>query len=321
MYKYSTIAELIDALDAYWERNDTYELRYEYDTEYDLLDVKLYKDGELLHHAVCDELFDLKDRFKDYCVDNPELYAFIKQVDDFKYKPLPGAYEQHTIEGDIVLPEHVIVTDPCYDPGIWCNGELHNVRPGKYHTKVITKLSSWLGMGTRISDLVVWHESIEEPDFRAYEETDINVGVDSGTAGIFDYNHYVKKYKDEEWRDYMSFGTLDYDEFVKDEPDKLQQRCYVEWQQALVHLEGIEPLGERCEFVDTTRNYLWDKYGFDPCQFTNDGFMRRRHNRAYTDGHGVACSSGDGDGVYGCFIAKQDDEIVAIRLDFYITED
>ena len=36
MYKYSTIVELIDALDAYWEQNDTYELRYEHDTKYDL---------------------------------------------------------------------------------------------------------------------------------------------------------------------------------------------------------------------------------------------------------------------------------------------
>ena len=48
MYEYSTIADLIDMLDGYWERNDTYELRYEHDTEYDLLDVKLYKDGTLV---------------------------------------------------------------------------------------------------------------------------------------------------------------------------------------------------------------------------------------------------------------------------------
>ena len=33
MHKYSTISELIDALDAYWEHNDTYKLRYEHDTE------------------------------------------------------------------------------------------------------------------------------------------------------------------------------------------------------------------------------------------------------------------------------------------------
>ena len=143
MHKYSTISELIDALDAYWERSDTYELQYEHDTEYDLLDVKLYKDNTLLHHAVCDELFDLKDLFRHQCVNNPELYAFINQVENFKYKPLPGADAYTTPADDITLSEHVIITDPCYDPGIWCNGELHNVRPGKWHTKVIARYSSW----------------------------------------------------------------------------------------------------------------------------------------------------------------------------------
>ena len=90
MYKYSTIAELIDILDAYWERNNTYELRYEHDTKYDLLDVKLYEDGTLVHHAVCDETFNIVDLFRDYCVGDAELYTFIAQAKDFEYKPLPG---------------------------------------------------------------------------------------------------------------------------------------------------------------------------------------------------------------------------------------
>ena len=314
MYPYSTITELIDALDACWQRNDTHELRYEHDTEYDLLDVKLYKDGTLVHHAVCDELFDLKDLFRDYCVDNPELYTFIKQVDDFKYKPLPGADAYTTPADDITLSEHVIITDPCYDPGLWCNGELHNVRPGKWHTKVITRYSAWGEY--RENDLIAWHESVEEPAFDQYENSGIDVGVDSGIAGIFDYDHYVKNYKDEEWREYMSFGTCDYDDCAKDQRNKLQERCYTEWQQAIRQLKTIDDARERHARLSMVRYELHSKYGFDPGRFMSDGTVRRIHHRAYTDGHGVACSSGFGDGVYDCYVAKQDGEIVAIRLDF-----
>lgn len=319
MYKYSTIAELIDMLDGYWERNDTYELRYEHDTEYDLLDVRLYKDGTLVHHAVCDETFDIVGLFRDYCVGDAELYAFIAQAKDFEYKPLPGEGEYTTPGGDITLSEHVIITDPCYDPGISCNGELHNVRPGKWHTKVIARYSAWGGY--RENDLVAWHESVKEPTFDQYEDSGISVGVDSGTAGIFDYDHYVKKYKDEEWRETMSFGTCDYDDCVKDKRNKLQERCYKEWQQVLKQLETIDDTGERHAHISMHRYDLACKYGFDPGQFTHDGFVRRIHNRAYTDGHGVACTSGFGDGVYGCYVAKQDGDIIAIRLDFDVVDE
>lgn len=314
MYKYSTIAELIDMLDGYWERNDTYELRYEHDTKYDLLDVKLYEDNTLIHHAVCDETFDIVSLFRDYCVGDAELYAFIAQAKDFEYRPLPGEGEYTTPGGDITLSEHVIITDPCYDPSIWCNGELHNIRPGKWHTKVIARYSTWGGY--RENDLIAWHESVDEPAFDQYEDSGISVGVDSGTAGIFDYDHYVKKYKDEEWRETMSFGTSDYDDCVKDKRNKLQERCYVEWQQVLKQLETIDDTRERHAHLSMHRYDLACKYGFDPGQFTHDGYVRRIHNRAYTDEHGVACTSGFGDGDYGCYVAKQDGEIVAIRLDF-----
>lgn len=314
MYKYSTIAELIDMLDGYWKRNDTYELRYEHDTSYDLLDVKLYKDGTLVHHAVCDETFDIVSLFRDYCVGDAELYAFIAQAKDFEYRPLPGEGEYTTPGGDITLSEHVIVTDPCYDPGIWCSGELHDVRPGKWHTKVIARYSAWDDY--RVNDLIAWHESVEEPAFDQYENSGIDVGVDSGTAGIFDYDHYVKKYKDEEWRDHMSSGTCDYDDCVKDKRNKLQERCYAEWQQAIEQLESIDDARERHAHLSMHRYDLACKYGFDPGRFTHDGYVRRIHNRAYTDEHGVACTSGFGDGDYGCYVAKQDGDIVAIRLDF-----
>ena len=319
MYPYSTITELIDALDRYWQRNDTYELRYEHDTKYDLLDVKLYKDGTLLHHAVCDETFDIVGLFRDYCVSDAELYAFIAQAKDFEYRPRPGEGEYTTPGGDITLSEHVITSDPCYDPGIWCNGELRDVRPGKWHTKVIARYSAWDDY--RVNDLIAWHESVEEPEFDQYENSDIDVGVDSGTAGIFDYNHYVEKYKDEEWREYMSFGTSDYEDHVKDERNKLQERCYADWQQATRHMHTLNDLSERSRYLAAARYDITCKYGFDPGRFTYDGYVRRIHNRAYTDGYGVACSSGFGDGVYDCYVAKQDGEIVAIRLDFDVVED
>lgn len=217
------------------------------------------------------------------------------------------------------MSEHVIITDPCYDPGIWCNGELHNVRPGKWHTKVIARYSAWDSY--RVNDLIAWHESVEEPAFDQYENSGIEVGVDSATAGIFDYDHYVKKYKDEEWREYMSFGTCDYEDHVKDERNKLQEQCYAGWKQAIEHMHTLNDLGEQTRYLAGARTDLYRKYGFDPGGFTVDGYVRRIHNRAYTDGHGVACTSGFGDGGYDCYIAKQDGEIVAIRLDFDVVDE
>ena len=64
----------------------------------------------------------------------PELKMFLDKIHNYKYK----TQEQEVRAGkDIKLSSHVIVSDPCYDTTTWCNGDLHDVRPGTWHTKAL----------------------------------------------------------------------------------------------------------------------------------------------------------------------------------------
>ena len=43
-------------------------------------------------------------------------------------------------------------------------------------------------------------------------------------------------------------------------------------------------------------------------------------NKTWTDKHAVMTSSGLGDGSYDCFIAKDGDQIVGIKIDYFYFE-
>jgi len=171
----------------------------------------------------------------------------------------------------------VIVTDPCYNKGIWCSGSLDNVKKGEWNC--FLKKSDESGWGIRNAEIKIIHNDIKsdnvvdndikverseklksiegsEEKYIFWELTDIDVGVDSGQAGIFDNSIYPNS---------------------KD---------------------------ERGKYGDTTKFYG------KCCQKTGGG-----NSCGIIDG-GFVSSSGYGDGSYTCYVAKKDDEIVAIKIEF-----
>ena len=92
-------------------------------------------------------------------------------------------------KGFITLGEKVIVSDPCYGFGTWCQGILENVLPGEYDC--VMERSDEGDWGNRISAIEVTHTSCKG-QFIEYDLEDFVIGVDSGQAGIFDYTYYEK---------------------------------------------------------------------------------------------------------------------------------
>lgn len=86
------------------------------------------------------------------------------------------------------------VSDPCYEPGTWCAGEINNIKPGKWEAAVVrSDEGPW---GIRNAVLIARHTdggpaffSEAVPD-RTWGLLTIDVGVDSGQAGIYDAAHY-----------------------------------------------------------------------------------------------------------------------------------
>lgn len=90
----------------------------------------------------------------------------------------------------IKLGSKVVVSDPCYKLGTWCAGVLENVLPGEYNCDIcIEDGGNW---GNRVSHLYVIHKNYNIRLCEINEEQEFEVGVDSGTAGVFDYDYYAK---------------------------------------------------------------------------------------------------------------------------------
>lgn len=86
----------------------------------------------------------------------------------------------------IELGSEVIVSDPCYEVGTWCQAKISGVSPGKYNVWVETsdKGDDW---GIRISKLFAIHSDSKSV---TWERTDFDIGVDSGQCGIFSMDSY-----------------------------------------------------------------------------------------------------------------------------------
>lgn len=90
--------------------------------------------------------------------------------------------------GKIILNDKIIISDPCYTIDTWCTKIIENIKAGTYLCYIYKEsIPSW---GDRVCSLLIVHQDndIESLKFK-YLGT---IGVDSGTAGIFDYNYYEK---------------------------------------------------------------------------------------------------------------------------------
>ncbi len=204
-------------------------------------------------------------------------------------------------KGTIHLESKVIVSDPCYGLNTWCQGIIDNVLPGEY--KCVSVYSDEGKWGTRVAAIMLVHKDYSE-DFLVYNEMDFCVGVDSGQAGIFDYDYYKKYHKDSEEKDhvdkywydrvcdltYEEKRNPDYVPFNENEYTNIMEKCikFEEW------------------FSDPKRSKGWI-YCFEANTIDNFGFVS---------------SSGYGDGSYICYTARDfnNDKIVAIKIEF-ISED
>lgn len=83
----------------------------------------------------------------------------------------------------IELTKKIIVSDPCYDRGTWCQIVLDNVKEGKYDVIVHYEKSG------RVKTLAVIHNSVRGKQ-KKWIEVEGTLGVDSGQLGIFSFDSY-----------------------------------------------------------------------------------------------------------------------------------
>ena len=205
-------------------------------------------------------------------------------------------------KGCITLGDKVMVSDPCYGLGTWCQGVLKNVLPGQYDCNV--EYSDEGDWGTRVSAIEVTHIDYDRCEFGEDLE-EFEVGVDSGQAGIFDYEYYAKYHMDandrphvdDDWYDiccdltYTRVKNPNYEEFYWDDESGTIENL-------LAKLKALD------EYKNSTKSV---KY-------------LSRLDGSTIDGLGLVSSSGYGDGGYCCWTCKNEDgKIVSIRVEF-ITE-
>ncbi len=110
-------------------------------------------------------------------------------------------------KGFINLGEKVMVSDPCYKMGTWCQGTIDNVLKGIY--KCDLEMYDDRAWGSRVSAIQVTHVDYVNKILAYGCECDI--GVDSGQAGIFDYEYYEKYHNgktDDDWYDTVCDKTI-----------------------------------------------------------------------------------------------------------------
>lgn len=89
-----------------------------------------------------------------------------------------------------VTSGRLIISDPCYGPGVGCQVNIDDVLTGTWEASVRSiNLHSW---GRRVAELEAHHALAEVNDNR-WELCPGEVGVDSGQAGIFDQASFPRK--------------------------------------------------------------------------------------------------------------------------------
>lgn len=200
-------------------------------------------------------------------------------------------------KGFIALDDKVMVSDPCYGMDTWCQGVIDNVLKGNY--KCTVEISDEGACGKRVSAIQVVHADYMKK-FLEYSKENFEVGVDSGQAGIFDYEYYKKYHSDDNETEHVDNDW--YWRVCEITTTRIKNPNYEEFDYEK-HKDDFFEAHE--EYMNSGKAYLYLE--------TSDGNT--------IDGLGFASSSGYGDGGYCCWTAHNDEgKIVAIRVE-YITED
>lgn len=153
---------------------------------------KLYSDCDITHRG--NVIFAIKRRLED--MERYNIVSFFV-----------GKGNEPQSIGTINFGNSVYVTDPCYEPGIWCSGKLDNIKEGVWNCFRKVGYTDW---GYRIAELIIRHEDYPEGEIEKLMEG-VDVGVDSGQAGFFDAPYYEdnkSEEKDDDWYDRVSDLTL-----------------------------------------------------------------------------------------------------------------
>jgi len=176
----------------------------------------------------------------------------------------------------IKLGSEVVVSDPCYEIPTWCQAQVEGVLPGVYNTTARkTETDGW---GNRISYLTAIHEDyVNDISKLKWKRYPVEIGVDSGQAGIFD----METYRNDSIASSIGLGDGDIS-FFSQEP----------W-------NTMNP--------DEESGAVWYKA---MCSRT----LGKKSWGTYEQG--VVTSSGLGDGSYDLYVAKEKDKIVGFIIDF-----
>lgn len=240
----------------------------------------------------------------------------------------------------------VRVSDPCYDLDIWCAGKVEDVLNGTYNCFVtIADTGSW---GKRVAAIEIRHK--DYPNVYPGEHLSIDVGVDSGQAGIYDAKYYEDLWEDtsvqDKWYDRVCASTGEY----YPNPDLVPFEKSSFWKEEFktIHFlkENIPDIEEIISFNDSNLDIIkrlmngkmpdnaddrMQKYVEERRKYLEESkeerlrYMEAKINYEHSnegtkelfrfcgkvlDNKCLVSASGDGDGGYDCFVGRNEDDKV-----------
>lgn len=217
--------------------------------------------------------------------------------------------------GEITLGNKVRISDPCYGIDTWCAGTLENVLEGKYmcYSRHVDS-GDW---GHRVASIEISHE--DYLDIAPTELQNIDVGVDSGQAGIYDLDYFIKVKADKNgidaWYDKICDSTYKYVKNPKYKEFKESEFCNkTEYKYIHSTFKNNLPI-DNISTKDLVEFFsVLQKYHDNICSVKMIGKL----TAATVDGKCLVSSSGDGDGSYHCFVGRNNKgKIVSIKIDYY----
>lgn len=229
----------------------------------------------------------------------------MKSKNEIKYK------------GKITIEDKLVVSDPCYTLNTWCMAVLENVLSGKYRCYMSC-------IDDNVSKILVIHEGYNVDEETINVEEPVDIGVDSGQAGFYNYE-YFKQYSDMRnldemrWRKeyytpicdltYHTEENLNYKKEVKEYEDKINQ---LEEELLIYDKESdkyIELNKEFCSLLSSKINIETRRYFY----VSDGGILKEK---------AFVSSSGYGDGGYNCYTKKNEDgKIIAAKVIFIEDEE
>lgn len=205
-------------------------------------------------------------------------------------------------KGNILLKDKAIVSDPCYGLNTWCQGIVENVLPGKYECFLTTVDEGEFGI--RVAAIEVTHKDYVDKDL-IYTPEKFEVGVDSGQAGIFDYDYYTKYHTDTNERPHV-------------DDDWYRKVCDLTYQ------EEKNPYYKRFEFPDLDNLRSEEDIDAEIERYQNSVeslFFIGNTTGNIIDNLGFVSSSGYGDGGYTCETAKENGKVVSLTVTYIWDDD